>query len=77
MDDNPFQLGFEGEEYDPILPGLRVPIPGTNTSVLVVESVSGHAVVTGTQWIEVDGLLMAAAVIHRIFERFDQLKKDT
>lgn len=73
----PFSLGFEGEYWKDELPGLLVPIPGTDAHVLAVRysgksKVSGgdYAMAYANEWYECGDLLMLACMVKNFMEDY-------
>lgn len=61
---DPFYLGVEGERWEPKVPGLMVPLPSGQGAILIIKGPSSYAVVTQTNWVDIDELIMVSAFIH-------------
>lgn len=75
-------MGFEGEAWDTEIPGLVIPVPGTNAYVIVIfiATLNNFGVVTMGRWVEVDNILLASALVNEVITlkgNFDGFQEKT
>ena len=72
LPDNPFSLGFEGEEWREEINSLLIPIPGTDRCVLIRKHGDDetYSMVTQDNWTAHGNLLMLVAVLHEYIANY-------